>query len=493
MTEKPTYGELKQRRGELEKETLESKQTVKTVRRLVEELTAMNALARKVTSSLSVNQVVLFTHEEILSAAAPDLVVVYLVKGDRLIFQGVKPEKLKFRDVGTQVKRVGQCLCGLVAKEGKPVYSIDIHADARCTLDACKKAGIHSFAALPLAIGDNILGVLGIASCTERDFSQQADFLQGLASHVTFGLQNARLHEEVQRYAAQLERHVTELKRAEDALRDSEKKYSTLVENSLTGIYIDQDGKIAFANNRFGEIYGYSRDELIGMETWKLIHPGDRALTNEIRKKRLKGEKAPLEYEARGLTRNAETIWILRRNTRIEYKGRPAILGNIAEITKRKHAEEALQKKRNALKVQARNLEEVNTALKVLLKQREKDRTELEEKILSNVKELVLPYVEALKMSQLDSTQMAYTSIVEERLNDIISPFLRNLSSKFLDLTPKEIQVASLIKDGKTTKEIAELLYVSTRSIEFHRENIRSKLGLKKKRANLRSYLSSLT
>ncbi|NVL90481.1 MAG: hypothetical protein HWN69_05720 [Desulfobacterales bacterium] len=162
------------------------------------------------------------------------------------------------------------------------------------------------------------------------------------------------------------------------------------------------------------------------------------------------------------------------------------------EIKDRKRAEKALQERKAALKAQARNLKEVNTALKVLLKCREEDKTELEEKVLSNVKELVLPYVQTLKNTRLDAKQLAYASIIESHLNNIVSPFLRNLSSKYLGLTPKEIQVAGFIKEGKITKEIAELLNVSTRAVEFHRNNIRMKLGLKSKKTNLRSYLLSL-
>ena len=143
----------------------------------------------------------------------------------------------------------------------------------------------------------------------------------------------------------------TERKRVEKALRESEKKYSTLVENSLTGIYIDHGGKIVFANNKFAEIYKYSKDQLIGMESWKLVHPEDRELTSRMRAKRLKGEDAPEEYEARGLTKDGETIWLGRRNTRIEYKGRPAILGNIADITQRKRTEEALRESMHRMHV----------------------------------------------------------------------------------------------------------------------------------------------
>ena len=139
-------------------------------------------------------------------------------------------------------------------------------------------------------------------------------------------------------------RDITEQKRVEEELRKEEEKYSTLVESSLTGIYIDQGNRIVFANNTFAEIYRYPKDELIGLETWKLVHPEDRALTDDMRARRLKGEAVPTEYEARGLTKFGETIWIRRRNTRIEYQGKPAILGNIADITEQKGAEEELRK-----------------------------------------------------------------------------------------------------------------------------------------------------
>ncbi len=130
--------------------------------------------------------------------------------------------------------------------------------------------------------------------------------------------------------------------RTEEALRDSERKYSQVVESSLTGIYIDQDTKIVFCNQKFAEMFGYSRDELIGMESWNFVHPADRAMTDEWRRMRLRGEPAPTEYEARGLTKDGQTLWVVRRNTRIEFRGRPAVLGNIVDITRRRQMEEAL-------------------------------------------------------------------------------------------------------------------------------------------------------
>jgi DNA-binding CsgD family transcriptional regulator/PAS domain-containing protein len=155
------------------------------------------------------------------------------------------------------------------------------------------------------------------------------------------------------------------------------------------------------------------------------------------------------------------------------------------DITDQRRAEEALQEGK-------RELEEVNRALRFLLRQRGEDQTEFEERVMLNVKELVVPYVEKLKKHGLGSKQEAYLNILESNLNDIISPFAHTLSSKYSSLTPTEIQTAQLIKEGRTSKEIADLLNVSTRTIESHRQNIRVKMGLHTKKANLRSYLLAM-
>ncbi len=123
---------------------------------------------------------------------------------------------------------------------------------------------------------------------------------------------------------------------AKQTLFKSEQKFRSLVENSLTGIYINQEGRIVFANNRCADIYGYSIDEIIGMDFLKLVYPNDRAMVNRIHKKRLEGDDTLSEYESRGLTKDGKVIWINRRNTRFIYDGKPAILGNIVDITQQK-------------------------------------------------------------------------------------------------------------------------------------------------------------
>jgi PAS domain S-box-containing protein len=163
------------------------------------------------------------------------------------------------------------------------------------------------------------------------------------------------------------------------------------------------------------------------------------------------------------------------------------------EIEERKLAEKNLRQKERELHLNALHLEETNIAMKVLLEQREKDKNELEEKVLTNVRGLLLPCLERLQSCRLNDRQKVYADILETNLNAIISPFLHSLSSRSLNLTPAEIQVAGLVKDGKTSKEIASLMNVSERGVEFHRNNIRRKLGMTNAKKNLRSYLMSLS
>jgi len=177
----------------------------------------------------------------------------------------------------------------------------------------------------------------------------------------------------------------------------------------------------------------------------------------------------------------------------IKVYDRELLYSIIHDITKRKQAELALIDRRKELENKTHELEEVNTALNVLLKRREQDKADLEEKVLANVKELVFPYVEKLNNCRLNDRQMVYLNIIKSNLEEIITPYLHKLSSKYSDLTPSEIQVAGLVKDGKTTKEIAATLDSSTGAIDFHRNNLRKKLGLRNTKTNLRSFLLSFT
>jgi PAS domain S-box-containing protein len=174
------------------------------------------------------------------------------------------------------------------------------------------------------------------------------------------------------------------------------------------------------------------------------------------------------------------------------------IAGQLGSIIVRIQAEQELQKdieKRKkveeALEAKSHSLAEANTGFKVLLKHREEDRKELEERFVSNVKQLVLPYVEKLKKGRLEPPQATRVGFIEANLKEILSPFLNNL--RRFNFTPRQLEIAVLIREGRTTKEITELLHVSKEAIDLQRFLMRKKLGLNNKKANLRSYLLSVT
>jgi PAS domain S-box-containing protein len=188
--------------------------------------------------------------------------------------------------------------------------------------------------------------------------------------------------------------------------------------------------------------------------------------------------KAYAEVEKRVVERTAELI---ETNKKLKL-----------EIENRKKAEKALRNRTAELKKQRFRLVEANAALKVLLKQRENDKIEVEEKVLTNFNQLVIPYLGKIKRRSSDAKLKAYADILESNLNEIVSPFARSLSSKFLRLSPAELEVSSLVRQGKNTKEIAEIMNLAESTIDFHRDNIRKKLGIKNKKINLKTYLGSL-
>ena len=139
-----------------------------------------------------------------------------------------------------------------------------------------------------------------------------------------------------------------------------------------------------------------------------------------------------------------------------------------------------------------KGLEEMNDALKMLLVREEADRKQVEERINSNVKDLVLPYVEKLKHTDLTTEQKTYLEIIETTVKNVFSAFLQKITSKQYRFTPKEIQVATLIREGRTTGEIAQIMKVTRSAIGLHRHHIRNKLGLGKAKINLRAHLMTL-
>jgi len=276
-------------------------------------------------------------------------------------------------------------------------------------------------------------------------------------------------------------------------LQETERFNSSLLENSPTPILVIRpDKSIEYVNPAFEKITGYTFTEL-----WRKKPPypwwtfGESGGSVKNLQKAFK--KGTQKAERLFIRKNGKQFWVEVTSTTVKSDEKFIyFLSNWVDITKRKHAEQELRKKSEELELKTKSLKELNTALKVLVKSREEDKRDLEEDVIFNIKELIIPPLENLKKSKLIGTQGTYVEILESNLNDIVSSFPRRLSSRLFSFSPTEIKVASLIRHGKTAKEIADLLKLSIQTINSHRKNIRKKIGIKGKKVNLQTYLTSI-
>jgi len=289
-----------------------------------------------------------------------------------------------------------------------------------------------------------------------------------------------------------ISKDITDRKRAEKLLRESESKFKSLADQSPNMIFINKRGRVVYANKKCEEILGYELDEIYSadFDFRKLIAPEYLQMIEKNFSKHMAGNEVnPYEYAL--ISKYGERIETIITTKLINYGGESAILGIVTDITERKQAEKKLRDKDKKVKRQARNLEEMNVALKILLEQRDKEKADIKENLLTSIQKLIFPYIDKLEKNRLDDESQTYVNIIKSNLEDIITPISNTLSSKYLGLTPSEIQVANLIKQGMTSKEIASMLHVSAKAVSFHRGNIRKKLGLCNKKMNLYTYLQS--
>ena len=184
--------------------------------------------------------------------------------------------------------------------------------------------------------------------------------------------------------------------------------------------------------------------------------------------------------------------WFIVRVVPFREKQKAKAIVTHENITPIMEMQETLKQKEAELLQEREKLEETNTALRVLLRQRDEDKTRLEETVYNNVDRLVLPYLEKLLQGRLSDKHRTLAEIADNNLRDIISPFLRTLSSLGLLLTPQEIEVANLVRNGRSSKEIADIMSLSVAGVDFHRKRLRQKLGLANTKKNLRSFRLTL-
>jgi len=285
---------------------------------------------------------------------------------------------------------------------------------------------------------------------------------------------------------------ITERKLAEQAMQKSEEKYRAIFENASEGIFqTTPEGRFLSVNPSLATMFGYSSprkmiDSVNNIGLQHYVKPQDRDALLEMAKEQGKVEG----YEVEIFRKDRSKFWAsINLHTVCDAKG--ALLyfeGTNIDITERKLFQLELENTK-------KELENMNTALRVMLKQMDKEKDDMEQNIILNIKSSVFPFLGNLKTSGLTKDQMTCCSEIEHCLNDITSSFIKDikeLSSKNTALSSTELQIASLIKEGKPSKEIAKILNISVYTVTSHRYHIRKKIGLNGRDKNLKAYLNTL-
>jgi PAS domain S-box-containing protein len=343
------------------------------------------------------------------------------------------------------------------------------HAEVQVgTRDGLIRHGL--FSAEPLYVQDTLYLLTTMIDVTDLKKTEQ-------------DLQNARDELELR-----VRERTEELQAALDTLEKNEKLYKNLFDNAPIGMFQanSKSGLVLRVNRALAKMLGYeSPEEMVSAitDTMTQIHADPRNRSKILTSL----EHKDWYYDEQPYFRKDGSIMTGRLAVRrVENThGTPAYTeGIIQDITDQRKMEEALE-------IRTKTLEEVNTALKVLVRQIGEEKSEIEARFVSNVKGLVLPYVERAKKGRpLDPEQQSCLNIIEMNLNEIVSPFLQSIGQ--LGLTPRETQIATLIKDGKTTKEIAAIIGIAASAVDTYRNKIRRKLNLNNKKINLQSHLQSI-
>lgn len=282
-------------------------------------------------------------------------------------------------------------------------------------------------------------------------------------------------------------RDVTDLKKSVDELIESKQQmhlFSLATSNMLWNWNL-MDNSVERSIG-FETAFGYSKLEIAPTIEWWMerLHPDDQERVMSLFNKAIGKGETKCSYEYRFRCRNARYAIISDQAYILRNKEGKAIraLGAMTDITIRKQAEKMLLKQNKAL-------EQKNIALREVLSHIELEKKEIKDYVITNTENLLLPIIEKIK---LNGKSLKHLNILRKCLKNLTSSFGVKVTKKETKLTSREIEVCNMIKSGLKSKEIADLLNISLRTIEKHRSHIRKKLGITNKETNLTTFLKAL-
>ena len=364
----------------------------------------------------------------------------------------------------------GRCLCGRAAKSREIQFAdrVDERHD-----NQYEGISAHGHYCVPIVASDKrVLGVINLyLQEGHRRDDRETQFLCAVAN-VLVG--------------------IIERQRAVEALRESEGKYRTLFENSIEGIGISKGNRVVAANRALLDTFGYDTlEEFRQVPITGHVAPEFRSLIRERMRKRERGEPLPARYEYTIVRKEGKSRDLEISTTEVLIDKERHVLSTFRDITERKRADEKIRQTSELLQIEREALERKNVALGEILNRIDGEKNTLKRQIVANVEQTIIPTIVRLKKSS-QSFQHRIFDMLEKDLKEIVSPFLGILKTNYSRLSPRELEVCRLIKNGMSSKEIAEVLSLSLWTVYKHRDQIRKKLGLTNSGANLPAYLQSL-
>jgi PAS domain S-box-containing protein len=383
-------------------------------------------------------------------------------------------------DVIEELKSVkhssGKGMPGRVLSSKKPEWLSDdglaVGDPKYPNLKAARRLGAKTVIGVPLMSSHRVCGVLAFYSKRKAQLDPVTYELMA-----DIGVQLGRALEREQ---------------AEARLRESEARYRGIFDGAIEGIYrTSLEGKNLLSNPALAKMLGYKSAEQVveqitdsANQVW--AYPEERAAFMRL----LEQNETVRDYECQYKRRDGSLIWVSLNSKVVRTPDGEAAYyeGFIEDITARKRSEQALRQRTEENERANEALKEKNLALKQILDSVEADRGVIGMQVVANVDKLVMPLVRSLREG-LGKIHINTFRQIESALEQITSPFTHRLSRQFASLTPSELKICNLIRNGLGVKQIAQIEHISPETVATHRRNIRRKLGIAKEKANLGSFL----